>query len=42
MDTKGLNLDVAYKEPKEYIRCMYDLIYLAFVTDSTRLRNFDA
>lgn len=36
MDTKGLNLDVAYKEPKEYIRCMYDLIYLAFVTDSTR------
>lgn len=36
VDTKGLNLDVAHKEPQEYIRCMYDLIYLAFVTDSTR------
>lgn len=36
IDTKGLNLEVAYKEPEEYIRCMYDLIYLAFVTDSTR------
>ena len=36
VDTKGLNLDVAYKDPQEYIRCMYDLVYLAFVTDSTR------
>ena len=36
VDTKGLNLDVAYKEAQEYIRCMYDLVYLAFVTDSTR------
>ncbi|HAY80051.1 MAG TPA: hypothetical protein DCY79_09640 [Planctomycetaceae bacterium] len=36
VDTKGLNLDVAHKEPQEYIRCMYDLVYLAFVTDSTR------
>ena len=36
VDTKGLNLSVAHKEPVEYIRCMYDLVYLAFVTDSTR------
>ena len=36
IDTKGLNLDVAHKDPEEYIRCMYDLVYLAFQTDSTR------
>lgn len=36
VDTKGLNLDVSHKDPQEYIRCMYDLIYLAFQTDSTR------
>ncbi len=35
-DTKGLNLEVSHKDPKEYIRCMYDLVYLAFQTDSTR------
>ena len=36
IDTKGLNLKVSHKDPEEYIRCMYDLIYLAFQTDSTR------
>ncbi len=36
VDTKGLNLEVTHKDPQEYIRCMYDLIYLAFQTDSTR------
>ncbi len=36
VDTKGLNLEVSHKDPLEYIRCMYDLIYLAFQTDSTR------
>lgn len=36
VDTKGLNLDVAYNQPVEYIRCLYDLIFLAFQTDSTR------
>lgn len=36
VDTKGLNLEVAYTEAQEYTRCMYDLIYLAFLTDSTR------
>ncbi len=36
IDTKGINLEVTHKDPKEYIRCMYDLVYLAFLTDSTR------
>ena len=36
IDTKGLNLSVSHKDPQEYTRCMYDLIYLAFQTDSTR------
>ncbi|MFT5468261.1 MAG: hypothetical protein ACI8UO_003370 [Verrucomicrobiales bacterium] len=36
VDTKGLNLEVSHKEPQDHIRCMYDLIYLAFQTDSTR------
>ncbi|MCA9172946.1 MAG: DUF1552 domain-containing protein [Planctomycetales bacterium] len=36
VDTKGLNLEVSHKDPQEYIRCMYDLAFLAFQTDSTR------
>jgi Protein of unknown function (DUF1552) len=36
VDTKGLNIEVSHKQPQEYIRCMYDLVYLAFQTDSTR------
>jgi hypothetical protein len=36
VDTKGLNLEVSYHEPTEYIRCMYDVLYLALQTDSTR------
>ena len=36
VDTKGLNIEVSVKNPQEYIRCMYDLVYLAFQTDSTR------
>lgn len=40
VDTKGLNLEASYKEPKEYVRCMYDLLYLAFRTDSTRFASF--
>ena len=36
VDTKGLNLEVSHKDPEEYTRCMYDLLYLAFLTDSTR------
>lgn len=36
VDTKGLNLEVSHADPQEYFRCMYDLTYLAFLTDSTR------
>ena len=36
VDTKGLNLEVSHKDPEQYTRCMYDLLYLAFQTDSTR------
>lgn len=39
VDTKGLNLEVSHKDPVEYIRCMYDLVYLAFQTDSTRFAS---
>ena len=42
VDTKGLDLEVSHKNPQEYIRCMYDLIYLAFQTDSTPIRNANA
>lgn len=40
VDTKGLNLEVNHHNPAEYIRVMYDLAYLAFVTDQTRLATF--
>ena len=40
VDTKGLNLEASYQQPSEYLRCMYDLIYLAFQTDSTRFITF--
>ncbi len=39
VDTKGLNIEVSHKDPQEYIRCMYDLVYLAFQTDSTRFAS---
>ena len=40
VDTKGLNLEVNYKNPQEYVRCMYDLIFLALQTDSTRFVTY--
>ena len=40
VDTKGLNLEASYQDPTEYIRCMYDLLYLALQTDSTRFASF--
>ena len=39
VDTKGLNLNASHQDPKEYIRCMYDLVFLAFQTDSTRFAS---
>jgi hypothetical protein len=40
VDTKGLNLEASYRNPSEYVRCMYDLIYLALQTDTTRFASF--
>ena len=40
VDAKVLNLDVSYTEPTEYIGCMYDLLFLALQTDSTRFATF--
>lgn len=41
VDTKGMNFEVNHGgRPADYIRVMYDLIYLAFVTDQTRLATF--
>ena len=40
VDTKGLNLEANFNDPAEYVRCMYDLLYLALQTDSTRFASF--
>lgn len=40
VDTKGLDLEASYDDPLEYTRCMYDLLYLALRTDSTRYASF--
>ena len=37
VDVDHLNLDITPDDPREYIRTMYELIYLAFKTDSTRV-----
>ncbi len=35
-----LNLDITPDDPREYIQTMYELIYLAFKTDSTRVATY--
>jgi hypothetical protein len=41
VDTKGLNLEVNHQgQPAEYIRVLYDLAYLAFITDQTRFATY--
>ena len=41
VSTDSLKLEVDHKTgPDEYIRCMYDLAYLAFVTDQTRVATY--
>jgi hypothetical protein len=40
VDTKGLSLEASYKDPVEYTRCLYDLLFLALQTDSTRYATF--
>ena len=37
VEVDRLNLDITGEDPREYIQTMYELIYLAFRTDSTRV-----
>ena len=40
IDPKSVNTDVTPQQPAEFIRAMYDLLYLALKTDSTRLTTY--
>ncbi len=40
VDVDHLNLDVTPEDPRNYLRTMYELIYLAFKTDSTRVATY--
>lgn len=40
VDEKSLQLQADQKAPREYLRTMYDLIFLAFQTDTTRLATY--
>jgi len=40
VDQTAINLEATADAPLEYIRTMYDLLYLAFQTDSTRIATY--
>lgn len=40
VDGDQLNLELSTDEPREYLQTMFDLIYLAFKTDSTRVATY--
>lgn len=40
VDGNDLNLELSTDEPREYLQTMFDLIYLAFKTDSTRVATY--
>jgi len=40
VDADHLNLELTTEEPREYLRTMFELIYLAFKTDSTRVATY--
>lgn len=40
VDGDTLNLELGTDEPRDYLRTMFDLIYLAFKTDSTRVATY--
>ncbi len=40
VDVNHLNLDVTPEDPRNFLRTMYELIYLAFKTDSTRVATY--
>ena len=40
VDVDHLNLDITPEDPRTYLRTIYELIYLAFRTDSTRVATY--
>ncbi len=40
VDASTLNLEVTEEDPENFLRCMYDLIFLALQTDTTRYATF--
>ena len=40
VDSSGLHLEAGPSEARQYFQTMYDLIYLAFMSDSTRVATF--
>ncbi len=40
IETGDLNLELTVDEPREYLQIMFELIYLAFRTDSTRVATY--
>ena len=40
VEVDHLNLDITPEEPRTYLQTMYELIYLAFKTDSTRVATY--
>ena len=40
VDVDHLKLDVTPEDPRNYLRTMYELIYLAFKTDTTRVATY--
>ena len=40
VDPKSVGLSASPNGPKDYIKAMYDLMFLAFQTDTTRLANY--
>ena len=40
VDADHLNLEIGTEEPRQYLQTMFELIYLAFQTDSTRVATY--
>ncbi len=40
VDVDHLNLDITPEDPRQYLQTMFELIYLAFRTDSTRVATY--
>jgi len=40
VDTDHLNLDITPEDPRNFLRTMYELIYLSFKTDTTRTATY--